>query len=120
MKTTKIESFEKIKPLVPSIKEQVLGVIKGNNGLSLTQIKELLNIKHQTASARLSELEETGLIKPFGRIGNETFWVGTIESEREMLIKNYRKNRYRNLLIGLKKYSDLMSADFKNELDKEI
>lgn len=45
-----------------SLKNKILEFIIKRNGVTMHQIESLLGIKHETASARMSELEDQGLI----------------------------------------------------------
>lgn len=68
MRETSIEAKESIKESVPSLREIVLKEVKiyGEFGLTCDEAEKRLGLRHQTASARFTELVKDDLIEDKG------------------------------------------------------
>lgn len=78
---TSSEALKSMKAVIPSKRYAVYEYIKGgSHGATCDEVENALELKHQTASARIRELAQMGLIAPRGvrktRSGrNATVWV---------------------------------------------
>ena len=79
-------AHEEIKQYKPTLKQKVLQCVK-DQSRTLHQVAEILDMRIQTASARLSELNDDGLV----RIRNGKY--ETTPPEWEKYESNYRLNK---------------------------
>ena len=56
------DAARSVAALVPSMYAQVLGFLRACPGVTCAEVEAGLGMKHQTASARLSELVDEGLV----------------------------------------------------------
>jgi predicted ArsR family transcriptional regulator len=64
--TTSSAAAKSIKPAVGKIKRQVLRFIREQGGATCDEVEQYLELRHQTASARINELKVAGLIVATG------------------------------------------------------
>jgi len=59
---TSTAAAKSIKPAIGKIKRQVLRFIRDQGGATCDEVEQYLDLRHQTASARIRELSVAGLI----------------------------------------------------------
>ena len=98
----RIEAYNEIKPILPTLRDQVLEVCHRNN---IIQICNLLNKPEKSISGRLSELERMGLIRQMDNNPNKyTIYLKANESERKELKKQWILKRIKQLEKTLIEY----------------
>ncbi len=98
----RIEAYNEIKPILPTLRDQVYNVCHRNN---LIQICNLLNKPEKSISGRLSELERMGLIRQMDNNPNKyTIYLKANESERKDLKKQWILKRIKQLEKTLIEY----------------
>jgi predicted transcriptional regulator len=65
MSDTSLDAYESVQPYSPSLREMIYEEITLENA-TCDEIEELFNLRHQTASARIRELVQMGLIYDTG------------------------------------------------------
>jgi len=62
MSKASIQAYEEIKPKRVSIETRIYKYLRNSGGQKLSNILEDLQLKHQTATSRLSSLHDAGLV----------------------------------------------------------
>jgi predicted HTH transcriptional regulator len=64
---TSHEAAESVAPVASRLAKRVYEHIKDRGGLTCFEVEEITELSHQTASARITELRQKGLIKDSGQ-----------------------------------------------------
>lgn len=106
---------------IKTTKAKILDVIIRHKRVTIENIIFWTNIKESTVVARLSDLEDLGIIEKSGttKPGNHSYWIHVSEEKKQ--IENQKKVQIRKFLQwksrGLKLYRNLMTDILIKELD---
>lgn len=131
MKTASYQNFlQQIQSgKITTDKQRVYKAIKDNPNITLRELRKTLKMKHQTVSARLSDLLDLGVVEICGI--KETVKNGHIlidsklkAQEIEMLIENNQeernKERFKRSILNVLSFDDRLCQETKNNLLKLI
>jgi DNA-binding MarR family transcriptional regulator len=110
-------------------KQRVYQAIKKNPNITLRELRKTLKMKHQTVSARLSDLLDLGVVEICGT--KETVKNGHIlidsrlkSQEVEIIIENNQeernKERFKRSILNVLSFDDRLCQETKNNLLKLI
>ncbi|MCP4595524.1 hypothetical protein [Neptuniibacter sp.] len=107
MSKASYQAHEEIKPKKPSMEQQVHSYLKNKGATTLEMIGFQLGIKAQTASARLSEMHDKGIVTfdPYG-----AYRLTYDEEEKQQTI----------LIRGREKRDKWIAQGYKNKWIKQI
>lgn len=122
MTQEKQKAFESIKDKRPSMRSRILEAIKYyvNLGMTTSDLSSALNMKIQTVSGRLDELQDEGLVYAVDR-GGTTFYYYEPDSERQKIQarKRAKVKLFRDIKKLRKRYKGIISEDTFDRLLKE-
>lgn len=131
MKTASYQNFlQQIQSgKITTDKQRVYQEIKNNTNITLRELRKTLKMKHQTVSARLSDLLDLGVVEICGT--KETVKNGHISidsklkvQEIEMLIEKNQEERnqerFKRSVLNVLSFDDHLDEETKNNLLKLI
>lgn len=131
MKTASYQNFlQQIQSgKITTDKQRVYQSIKNNPNITLRELRKNLKMKHQTVSARLSDLLDLGVVEICGT--KETIKNGHIlidsrlkSQEIEMLIEKNQEGRkterFKRSILNVLSFSNRLDEEAKNNLLKEL
>ena len=110
-----------------AIKSNIVRVLKyiqdaGIGGTSIYEMRDALGMSHQSLTATISILADTGLLFEAGMFQRGSSWytiyvfVANEDARREIADKRRREKFQQWLNRGVDEYTDLMSPQFKFDL----
>jgi len=115
MTTASLRAYDEILPKSGSIKRSIYNYIKLAKLFeiypSTEDVKDETGLKHQTATARLSELYDEGLIMPAHKDGRHTKWMIVPHDKVKAINESRRRERYKAWLKKGKEFQDLIERD---------
>ena len=122
MTLEKQKAFEFIKPKTKSIKVRIQDAIRSSaGGLTSKDIVFILNIKLQTVTGRLDELQDKGFIYGVELKGLDTRYCieDNPERQRQLALKRSEDKFYADLRKWEVRYKDIISEDTFENLKHE-
>lgn len=101
-------------------KARILKYIIDNNGGNIIHLRSLLNIKHQTLTARISDLLDDGIIYVKGTFNDGKYSKFAYEPDKEKQKENRKKRRYDKYLQWKSKgegFKDLIQEERIKEIE---
>lgn len=109
------KSYQKIKESEPGMEKRILAFLKKHH-VTCGVIEFVMDLRHETASARLAELHKKGLIRPYAECNGQTEWGASQDNEIESVKASVEAERKKKWVKqGLQLFKD-MPEDLREQL----